>query len=406
MRRRLLALILGCTVAVILGEGLCVVVFYGYHGTASVPELLKREKVNTYEQRFLKNGTPRFRGILPHSYLEFVLNSDQIDGVNNTGFLGHDFPPLKDESKFTILVTGGSVCCQLCESVRDTTNYLEKLLNDRYDFNGKEAVVLNGGLGGWCQPQQAILLLLYGEVIDAIVTVDGFNEFFEASDEGTRLEHPWQELTTIHPLAQPDRSVLMSASVTNALYLWSWNSWILRHSRILYLITHCARKVFERWGRAALDEVDTPLKLISIFSVPPDWDMDQTFMFNISLYKKYIRYMAAMARAQGIRSLFFIQPVPAIDKKLTPKERLVVGDLGYGDRYRQMTQELLDLEKEGLAVVSLLDVFSSVESAIYADHIHCRLWDALDGDNNGYYMMSERIVSHLENHWGLKRKGE
>ncbi len=49
--------------------------------------------------------------------------------------------------------------------------------------------------------------------------------------------------------------------------------------------------------------------------------------WQIAQYAKYIRVMDLTARDFGIKSMFFLQPVPAVDKTLTAEERRGTPDM-------------------------------------------------------------------------------
>ena len=60
--------------------------------------------------------------------------------------------------------------------------------------------MLNGGDGAWKEPQQFILFSLYATSVDAVVTLDGFNEhyfFWPGAEE--RLERPLSNFIDVNP---------------------------------------------------------------------------------------------------------------------------------------------------------------------------------------------------------------
>ena len=115
--------------------------------------------------------------------------------VNHVGTAGREFPLERDDSVFTILVTGGSVAAQIVWN-----NTLEDALNGRLKI-GKPIRVLSGASGAWRQPQQTIFLTLYGDVADAVISLDGFNEHWAVKPERlTRLEVPDGDFYTCNPV--------------------------------------------------------------------------------------------------------------------------------------------------------------------------------------------------------------
>ena len=60
------------------------------------------------------------------------------------------------------------------------------------------------------------------------------------------------------------------------------------------------------------------------------------FDVQLDLYQKYLRATEAVAHDNGVKSAYFLQPIPAWGKALTDAERRVVGDLAYGELDRRM----------------------------------------------------------------------
>src|SRR5262245_42089841 len=132
--------------------------------------------------------------LFPHPYLGFVHHKNPpcgIGNVNNIGLWGIDFPSERAADAYVVLLTGGSVAAQLGQiQGPPAPRFLELALNERFRSpNGKPFRVLNGATGAWKQPQQTVLLLLFADAIDAVVTLDGFNEYQSLSGQH-RFEYP------------------------------------------------------------------------------------------------------------------------------------------------------------------------------------------------------------------------
>jgi hypothetical protein len=112
--------------------------------------------------------------------------------------------------------------------------------------------------------------------------------------------------------------------------------------------------------------------------------------------------MDAVAAQHDVLVAHFIQPAPAIGKRLTDEERAVVGDLAYRPLYERITRDVLSLANEGTPIFSLLDLFEHTTGSVYADVIHLR--QEQDGTSEGYRMMAERMATMLARTWHLQPK--
>ena len=411
-RRALILLIAGAAYVVFLAvllETACAAYYrLRNHRFVSVARMLAEEQNTFIRQAKDDRNCTYLDTLFPHPYLAFVHHANPPCGIintNNVGLFGRDFPAERDPRYFTILLTGGSVTAQLSGAGRTLApNDLERVLNERYESpEGAGFQVLNGGDGAWKQPQQTILFLLHAQAVDAVVTLDGYNDHgFLLNSEGTRFEAPAANFLTVNPWLETGPRKLLGVWIYGAIYRYSQRHWLTSHSYAAYGITRTVREAVRRWAEREPPGArrTTPS---SIFSLPNDWDRPRRYRWNLEEYRKYMRIIDAVAGRLGVRAAHFIQPVPAIARTLTPEEARVVGDLSYTDSYARMAAALLALNGEGIAVFSLLDVFSGVREPIYADHIHC-IVDPTTGESRGYRIMDERMADILEANWHLRRK--
>jgi len=378
---------------------------YGYLRFSTLPtaRLYELQRNNTFIRDIDRTGNSYAATLFPHPYLGFVHRKGSGIEVNNVGLLGYDFPYEKDQGKFVILVTGGSVAAQFAQLKRNGVRYLEDILNARYDFGGKRVVVLNGGDGAWKQPQQAILFLLYADIVDAVITIDGFNEHYIFMKKARRLEYPANNFHQVNPLSQHGYERLTAAWISNKIRSVTTENWLLSHSHLAWVFSHNLTACLQRATSGSKGPEETTIE--GIFSLPDEWDKVRYFRYNAEQYRKYIRMMYVISTNLGIQSAFFLQAVPAIGKDLTEDEKRVVGDLKYRDTYLRLTKEVLTLRDEGVPVHDLLYVFSNNSETIYADSIHCVRHGQLN-ESEGYRLMSEAVVTILEKEWDLKKKGQ
>jgi hypothetical protein len=342
--------------------------------------------------------------LYPHPYVAFVHHRNQpcgLDEINNVGLFGSDFPSVRPENRFVILLTGGSVAAQVAEGVSGGPSYLERLLNERYESpNGKPFLVLDGGDGAWKQPQQAILLLLYVDVVHAVVTLDGYNERAPILSLEQRFEYPNNNFHAANPLASQHFGDLVTQWLAARLRMFAAGNPVLSRSQAAYSLVSAA----EGWARRRMSQSPAPrTSLETIFSLPSDLPREEQRMWQLNLYRKYVRAMHAIARENGVMDAYFIQPVPAIDKPLSEEEKRVVGEFAYRDVYLQMTRSLLEMNDNGVPVSSLLNVFADDQRTLYADDIHLRRDSA--NVSAGYERLADRMASELGRLWKLRQRG-
>jgi hypothetical protein len=171
----------------------------------------------------LTSGTCRYvDSLFPHPYLVAVHTANPpcpTDFLNAQGLFGRDFPLRRDPETFTILLTGGSVAAHLGQVNRGGPLFLEEALNACYTPpKGRRFLVYNAADGGWRQPRQAIISLLYGDAADAIVTLDGFNEAQVLGVE--RLEMPEAVFELLNPLALRSGRGVAASMMSNQMQIF------------------------------------------------------------------------------------------------------------------------------------------------------------------------------------------
>jgi hypothetical protein len=377
----------------------------------SVISLLNREQT-AYARELTdgkKKNIPWIDVHFPHPYLSFVhsqklsLIHETFDGPNNAGFCGPDFPDEKIEDRYVILLTGGSVASSFGQMFKGGPRFLEEALNKNYiSPNGKKFLVLNGAMGGWKQPQQAIMFLFYAHVADALVTLDGFNESSHFDHLEWRFELPMLEFWRVNPLIEHGNERLMASWLNGNIYNFSRKNWLLSHSHYGYFMAKSLRDAIRLLMKQVTQDKGQDFSR-SLFKLPNSWSREKCIEIFLERYKDYFRYMNAIAEKMDIKTAYFIQPAPAISKPLTPDEIEMVGDLGYKERYLKLANEMLTLRNEGIPMHSLLDILGNVTETIYRDPIH--FWENVEtGESPGNEIMAEEMTKILAETFGLQKK--
>jgi len=373
-------------------------------GYTPAAELFDR-MANTYIRETTRSSGCRYADTLfPHPYLGFVHHGQPPCGpanVNNVGLFGDDFPLIRRDDRYVVLLTGGSVASQLGQyAPPPAPRYLEEELNRHYiSPTGKPFQVLNGGAGAWKQPQQLILFELHVDVVDAIVTLDGYNEQFMMQPGGrVRFELPANNFLDANPIVARDGfGEIVKGWLVGRVVGWLGQG-MSRRSHAAYLVADALSVVS---SRPASSEAHT---FWNAMMLPPEISSspDTMFALQVGQYRKYIRIMDMVARGYGVKSMFFLQPVPAIGKELTDEEKRATPDVAYGERYVQIVRELETLNEANIAVRNLLDVFAGEKGTIYADSIHPAQSAGLE--SRGYRLIAARMAQEMAAAWGLKTR--
>ena len=370
----------------------------------SAQELFHRDQNLFIEQVSTAKSSCRYiDSLFPHPYLGFVHHGNPpcgIPHINNIGLFGENFPVQKRDDRFVVLLTGGSVAAQLGQILGpDKPRYLEEALNAQYvSPNGKPFLVLNGGDGAWKQPQQAILFLMHAAVVDAVVTLDGFNEHYMMMS-GLRFEYPASNFMIANPMANYNFGQVVGAWLVGKVAGAVRRNVLLGRSHAAYYLVRAADR-FVKSRELLGDSRRTTMQ--SLFALPSGWSDEKRFAWQMEQYQSYILAMDNVANDRGVLAVHFIQPVPAIGKSLTDKERAVAGKLDYRNVYSRMVKGLLTLRKRSVSVFDLGDIYADEPETLYADPIHLRIEP--DGESKGYRLMARRMAENLAATWNLKRK--
>ena len=361
---------------------------------------------NTYIEDITRSSDCRYIDTLfPHPYLAFVHHGVPPCGsanVNNVGLHGGvDFPFVRLPDRYVILLTGGSVAAQLGQLQVLEPRFLEEELNARFiSPSGKPFLVLNGGAGAWKQPQQMILFSLYAEVIDAVVTLDGYNEQYAFEPGAPRFEYPANNFLEINPIVAKDGFSGLVTSWWKARAAGWLSTGVLANSHAAFLLASTLA------NSANLSNRDDAKRFGSMMAISPSVvaSPEDHFSWQLMQYAKYIRIMDAIAKEFGIRAMFFLQPVPAVGKELTDEEKRGTPDIAYGLRYQRIAEGLERLRDGGIEVRGLLNLFEGEKDKIYADDIHP--YRVHGGESRGYRMIANRMAREMARHWSYRVKSD
>lgn len=341
--------------------------------------------------------------LIAHPFLTFVYHPFppcRLSPINLQGFKGNrDLPLETDPRYFTILVTGGSVAEQLATFGPDSSRiYLEDILNESLESpTGKPFRILNGAIAATSRPGQNISALLYGDAVDAIITIDGVNEASTAHDGGF-LYNPAQAYKSLI-ISPVSREVLARRWIAARVRSFFRDRPLLRAS----YAAHWAQRqlVGALLGADVMPQIHEQKQ--STYWVQfnsPGWPREKMDRWNKAKYKTFVRSSFAHAQVIGARYAHFLQPAPAFKRHLTQEERAFPLVLARRD-YQIYMDAVDELRAEGVPAYSLVHAFDDETRMIYGDSAHCAQFGA---ENPGYSKLSRLIAGHLAETWGLARR--
>jgi len=236
-----------------------------------------------------------------------------------------------------------------------------------------------------------------------MVNLSGFNEHYYFQPKmDQRLEGPAASFLEVNPFAANENFgdaaigwVMGRLAGTLAL------APVLGRSHAAYMIIRGIESMAKNQASFRSSKRTT---ISGLFALPNDIQDNPERLFDVQLglYQKYFRMAEAVANDNGVKSAFFLQPVPAWGKTLTEEEKRVVGNLSNRDLYRRMADGMMILRERSLPIYDLGNVFENHSGTIYIDHIHYLMDSA--GESLGNRLVAARIGELLAESWGLQRK--
>lgn len=333
--------------------------------------------------------------LVAHPYLGWVGRADGKCArpyLNSRNLPGKDIGLAKDDSHFNILIVGGSVAAQFAGGTKTGKVWLDEILNREFvSPNGKPFAVVHGAYGGWRLPSQNIALTLFGNRVDAVIALDGFNEAL-----APLMDTPDVMLAMRLSREGDEESRWVNYRTSRSWREFCVNVPVMRDSFLAVSIYRWMNARIEKQLESAMER--SPYHA---YKFPPDYSADQKEAWNQDQFKYYLRLLAGQANTLNLKFAHFLQPIPAYMKPLTESEK---GRVAYvqEEKYKKFIAANEDLAKEGLPTFSLAGIFKDHPEEIYSDFIHCKFDES--GDSPGYRIMAEAIVRILATEWRLRRK--
>ena len=327
MKKRLfsfISIVVGFVIALAAVEVMAIGWLYledGRHTPAA--ELFERTQ-NTYVRDMTRGTGCRFIDTLyPHPYWAFVHHANPPCGIswaNNVGLFGPDFPTVKPADRYVVMISGGSVAAYLGGNQKPPyPRYLEEELNKSWvSPNGKPWMVLDAAAGAWKEPQSFIAFAMYATAVDAVINLSGYNEHYYFQPKmDQRLEGPAANFLEANPFAADENfgDAAIGWVMGRLAGAMSINP-ILGKSHAAYLLIRGIEAAAKGKDSFKSSKRTT---IPSLFALPKDIQDNPQRLFDVQLdlYQKYFRATEAVAHDNGVKSAYFMQPIPAWGKTLT-----------------------------------------------------------------------------------------
>ena len=186
------------------------------------------------------------------------------------------------------------------------------------------------------------------------------------------------------------------------LYRFASRHAIFHVSNLAYFMVDVVRSTLRRYAsrtpKRSIPAEDDWVKAsyAQMFAFHDEMTPEESKIWSLRQYEKYIRLIHAGAEALRIKSLFLIQPIPGWGKPATEREKIFAQGTDQ-KLYKEMTDHVVGLREQfGIPVYSLLDVFQNTKEEIYKDHAHV--------NELGDEIMARRIADLIAEVWGWPRK--
>lgn len=244
------------------------ILYWWEHGTIF---LLRAEPAGEYPASTEPFSSGEFRPIL-HPYFGYLYGARTGTAdrsafyVNNHSFLQDrsyverhpgccDFPVLdRAFDEFIIGIFGGSVGSAVAQTAQ-RDDLLSRSLQAYPAYAGKRIRVLNFAVGAHKQPQALLILAYYlsaGQNLDAVVTIEGFNEVRVASDNakaGVALDFPGTTWRRLAQYVDQQATRPQAASLLRAYHDVSARDWARYAVTCRSATCYLAARMISAWHR-------------------------------------------------------------------------------------------------------------------------------------------------------------
>jgi len=308
------------------------------------------------------------------------------------------------DSDFVIGITGGSVAGRLAVYLRNNPAVFDVLRDLDLAFGDRKLRIVNLAMGGGKQPQQFFVSAYFLEHLDLVINVDGLNDVVPVSLLPVYpLEYPLLSLRFYEReaggqiYAVAGRGVVSLYKLMNRLPI---RVAVLGKSYLYFafyngadgMLSSAARALNAAFLDAAIEQKWAPGSERLTDS--------QIMQRRLKIWEKYTALQSDMLRTHT-RGYYFLQPNQYVpdSKPLSEEElRIAVNDgnaQSIGGAMQRLRLALPNLNRRGIPVHDLTNIFSSVLETVYKDDC-CHL------NRRGNAILAGAIVTIVAKDWASR----
>lgn len=301
----------------------------------------------------------------PHPYLGYR-NPNRIQGLEEAN--AH-----KPTDEYWVGIFGGSFA-EMFVTDTPAKSRFEAHLQKYPSAKGKKVRLFNMAHGGYKQPQQSLAYTLYGNKLDMVLNIEGYNEVSDFLLGGP-FPHFYPVTTFRHYYKEwPEYGYILASraigSFLRRYYYGFLGSPKVHYSPLVTLglvISIRATGPINVWLSILFQK-----RYLTKNTNRPNSSSPESVNEKISIWEKFTRKQHRLAQASKIPIWFFLQPNQHLENRKTfssweKENALSTYQLVVGPHYQQLIDLGKTLQTENIPVVDLSHVFKDIKVSVYKD---------------------------------------
>jgi hypothetical protein len=335
------------------------------------------------------------KSLYPHPYTGFVQSNRTMckdRKTNLRGMFGEEYPYKRDEKYFDILVLGGSVASNLTKPKPKTSNdsrFIKALKEGHRGPNGEKIRVFSGSVGAWKQPAQLYHYLLYQDLFDGLILIEGANEV--STGANYKLAVPLDFVANF--LRARDLNLNFEyfiLDVIQSFRIWSQTFLGVR-----------LEVIWQNHINDMHQALVNTYELKNFFKVDPRSQKDKLEGF-VDEYVNYLEVFKLVAQRNNQKIKIIFQPTIHYMRKEHPEEsHIPKGEIVYTQLYPKVVEKIL--KRDTLFkndIYNALEIFKHSDYRVYEDYVH--FYEGKNGESKARMVFGSKIIELLQRDWKLK----